>query len=52
MELGDIIWSFRKLHMKFQMGGKEFMLQRDKMPSYFVTIISSEKLGRVLSKTG
>ena len=52
VEVGNIIWNFRKLHMKFQVGGKEFILQGTKNSSSEVTVISSEKLDRVRNKTG
>ena len=52
VELGDIIWNFRRLQMKFQVGGKECFLQGDKVPSQDVTAISNEKLSRTLSKKG
>ena len=38
--------------MKFQAGGKEFILQGNKNSSSEVTVISSEKLDKVLNKTG
>ena len=37
--------------MKFQIEGKEFVLQGDQVPDYSVTIISSGKLSKVLDKT-
>ena len=51
VELGDIIWNFKELHMKFQAEGKEYKLQGDRRPGYSWTTISSGKLGRVLTKT-
>ena len=37
VELGDITWNFEKLNMKFQVGSREYILQREKVPSYSLT---------------
>ena len=37
--------------MKFQMGDKEYMLHRDKVPGYSFSTVSSEQLCKFLNKT-
>ena len=50
VDLGDIVWNFRKLQMKFQIDDKEFVLQGDQVLGYSLTIVSSGKLRKVLGK--
>ena len=36
--------------MKFQVGGREYILQGEKVPGYSLTSVSQGKLGRALNK--
>ena len=50
VELDDIVQNFKKLHMKFQVKNKEYMLQGDQVHVYSLVAVSSGKLNKVLSK--
>ena len=51
VEWEDIVWNFKKLQMRFQVGQKECVLQGEKMPNNSILAVSSERMKKVLGKT-
>ena len=51
VELGDIVWNFNKLQMRFKVGEEDHMLQGEKMTRNSLLNVSEEKMGKVLSKS-
>ena len=52
VELGDILWNFKELQMKFVNGGQECVLQCYKRLPNSVLTISGDKMDKVLGKVG
>ena len=50
MELGDIRWNFKKLQMRFMMGGTECTLQGNKSGQIPLFSVSSGRMDKVLGK--
>ena len=46
-ELGDIVWNFKTLQMKFCTGEKEVTLQGNQVPGYAVAAVSEGKLSKI-----
>ena len=51
VELGDIVWNFKELQMKFKRDGKDYMLQGNKGIQQPLLTIPGDKMDKVLVKT-
>ena len=50
VELGNIIWNFKELQMRFKMNGRECILQGNKGSRHSVLTISGQKMDKMLNK--
>ena len=51
IELGDIVWNFKNLQIKFHIGDKEYVLQGEQVAGHSLSTVFGGKLSKVLRKT-